>query len=121
MPFAKQSPMSILFLFALQGSFYINETDKQNRLDSDEDGLNWPEDCDDQNPEIQGAIDWYLDEDGDGYGAGESESACAPPTEKHVAQGGDCNDQDRTTFPNAREFCDGIDNCLLYTSPSPRD
>ena len=100
--------MSIWILFALQGCSYINETDKQNRLDSDR-RIKRPEDCDDPS-KIQGAIDWYLDEDGDGYGAGEAESACAPPTEKHVAQGGDCNDQDRTTFPNAREFCDGIDN-----------
>ena len=36
----------------------------------------------------------------------------------------DCDDADASSYPGAEEVCDGADNdcdCLLYTSPSPRD
>lgn len=57
---------------------------------------------------------WYLDEDGDGYGATASKvDACQAPGPKYVAQGGDCLDTGVGAFishPGAAEVCDGVDN-----------
>ncbi len=72
---------------------------------ADADGLD--NDCD-------GAIDngglqiWYLDADGDGFGSAAT-IACTPPAE-HVANDGDCDDQDPAISPIATEICDGLDN-----------
>ncbi|MED5371986.1 MAG: putative metal-binding motif-containing protein [Myxococcota bacterium] len=49
----------------------------------------------------------YLDQDGDGYGAGE----CVPPnTAGSVQVGGDCDDDNAEVNPGATEICDGLDN-----------
>ncbi len=54
--------------------------------------------------------DYYLDEDGDTYGAGNAVKNCKAPTEKHVLTAGDCNDGDATIHPDAVEDCNGKDN-----------
>jgi hypothetical protein len=65
-----------------------------------------PYDCDDQDPE---AIDYvYVDQDGDGYGAGEP--LCFHDEAGYSAWQGDCADDDATRYPRALEpFGDGVD------------
>jgi len=77
-------------------------------VDNDCDGL---VDDDDVNLDPSEAT-WYVDDDGDGYG----EDATADPFLRclpnvgEVNVGGDCNDDDPTLSPGAKELCDGIDN-----------
>ena len=57
---------------------------------------------------------YYVDIDGDGYGDSNQAPQClCKPTGAYVtAQGNDCNDLSKTTYPTAPEGCDGIDtNC----------
>ena len=44
---------------------------------------------------------WYLDDDGDGYGAGTGTIACGPLSAKHVTKSGDCCDKDKSSHPGA--------------------
>ena len=44
----------------------------------------------------------YQDNDGDGWGSGESTEVCEP-SPQHVAMDGDCNDEDPSTHPQAHE------------------
>jgi hypothetical protein len=68
-----------------------------NGRDDDCDGL-----IDDADPDAVGT-DWYVDEDGDGYGHDDTRtSSCAAPAGA-VAVGGDCNDSDPAFHPGARE------------------
>ena len=92
-------------------------------------------DCDDSNDEIHPAaaelcnglddncdnqidngtvdsIDYYLDSDGDGFGdANQLIADCLQPT-GYVLDDSDCDDSDGLIYPNAQEYCDGIDqNC----------
>ncbi|WP_241758278.1 putative metal-binding motif-containing protein [Myxococcus landrumensis] len=72
---------------------------------------------------------WYLDEDGDGYGAGAFVESCVKPAGSYIRQGGDCDDGNLYTHPSASEICDDLDNncdsqketaaqCPSQTSPS---
>ncbi len=65
-----------------------------------------PYDCDDQDAE---AIDqFYVDQDGDGYGAGEP--LCFHAEAGYSAWRGDCADDDAARYPRALErFGDGVD------------
>ncbi len=68
------------------------------------------EDCDGLVDEA-GAVgegDWFVDGDGDGFGAGAPVVACdAPPST--VPSDGDCDDSLASVFPGALEVCDGVD------------
>ncbi len=72
-------------------------------------------DCDDVIDEELTGFDWWIDGDGDGFGAGELTSTCSdePPTDEHVsADDGaeeDCDDTESTVYPGATEVCDGVD------------
>ncbi len=75
-----------------------------------------PEICDGEDNDCDGAVDegvtrtYYQDSDGDGYGnSSVSVRACSQPA-GYIYKKGDCNDQDRATYPGAREVCDGRDN-----------
>jgi Putative metal-binding motif/Calx-beta domain len=61
---------------------------------------------------------WYKDTDNDGYGDGTTQSSCTQPAgykaaTQLTATSGDCNDNDDSIYPGAKEICgNGIDdNC----------
>ncbi|MCK6523036.1 hypothetical protein L6R49_16535 [Myxococcota bacterium] len=100
-------------------------------LDADGDGVLTPVDCDDSDPDTKpgaseicdeqdnncdGVVDegvdlaLYVDADGDGFGApGVVDRACEPQAGL-TASGGDCDDADSDTHPDAEDRCDGADN-----------
>ena len=75
--------------------------------------------CDDRDNDCDGSTDegdavdattWYLDQDGDGYGATEdATTACEQPTGHSEAQG-DCDDAKASIHPEAVEICNGWDD-----------
>ena len=69
-------------------------------------------DCDGE--EDEGAVDGfllYVDDDGDGYGTGETIETCEDDDDLSD-ETGDCNDDDDDIYPGAFEDCDGVDqNC----------
>ncbi len=66
------------------------------------------DDCDSMVDEGVDATDWYVDGDGDGYGAGPAMSLCVDSSVL-VARSGDCDDAQPAVFPSAPERCDGLD------------
>ncbi|MBP9828108.1 putative metal-binding motif-containing protein [Patescibacteria group bacterium] len=54
--------------------------------------------------------DWYLDDDGDGYGAGSATNSCASPGPDYVDVSGDCDDGNIDVNPGAYELCNGFDD-----------
>jgi hypothetical protein len=68
-------------------------------------------DCDGEiDEEATDVATWYGDADGDGYGdATLSMEACDQPT-GYVSDATDCDDDDRTVYPDATEYCDEQDN-----------
>ncbi len=80
---------------------------------------NLDDDCDGQMDEGSPAdcTTFYVDNDGDGYGSSnDKKCACQPVGNYDSAIGGDCNDQNVAIYPNATEFCNGIDdNCNAKT------
>lgn len=51
---------------------------------------------------------WYVDADGDGFGAGEAMLSCVPVPGR-VRRAGDCDDETPRVHPGAVETCDGVD------------
>ncbi len=81
-------------------------------LDNDCDGA-----LDEENPTE--LLPWYHDDDGDNFGdPSDVVSACAAPPGR-VADNTDCNDQDRSAFPGAPEYCDGDDEDCDGTIDEP--
>ncbi len=83
--------------------------------DADADGVFEPNDCDDADPDVGPPEALFVDEDGDGWGAG-GITAC--PGDAGVApRDGDCDDVQPDVFPGASEHagdevdqdCDGAD------------
>ncbi len=73
----------------------------------DDDCNGW---TDDDDPAVTDAETWYLDHDGDGYGAAEhAVPECAAPA-GYVADATDCDDTDAASNPDADEVCDSADN-----------
>ena len=72
-------------------------------LDNDCDSLT---DDDDPGVDESTASTWYLDSDGDGWGAGEGIDTCTPPT-GHVEDNTDCDDSDREVFGPGLWVTDG--------------
>lgn len=79
-----------------------------------------PEKCDGKDNNCNGAIDevenilgcvtYYLDKDGDGWGAMNNTKCLCKPSPGYVDDGGDCDDDDPKVHPQAYEPCDNIDN-----------
>ena len=71
--------------------------------------------CDGDDEDCDGDIDeglltdWYVDGDGDGYGAGRAVPACTPPV-GHVAVDGDCDDTTADVSPVQVERCNAVDD-----------
>ncbi len=65
--------------------------------------------CSGDESDASDASDWFLDRDGDGYGADDGgQRACAAPGARWVAKGGDCQDQGlgaSRVWPGAPEPC----------------
>ena len=79
-------------------------------VDEDCDGL-----ADDADPSVDAATTsaWYVDGDGDAYGAGTALDRCDDPsssTTVYASATGDCADTDAAIHPGAAEVCDGEDN-----------
>jgi hypothetical protein len=57
-------------------------------------------------------INYYLDTDGDGFGAGTALNSCSNPGSSYSTSNTDCNNNNPNISPNAIEICNGIDdNC----------
>lgn len=68
-------------------------------------------DCDDGDPSLSPQTNWYIDADGDDYGASPTWVGCSPPY-GYVRNDDDCDDLSASIYPDAREFCNGVDdNC----------
>jgi hypothetical protein len=62
-------------------------------------------------PDLEGCIPHWVDEDGDGFGKGDPVTCLCPNGAPGFAlQGGDCNDQELTQNPLATEICDDLDD-----------
>jgi hypothetical protein len=119
-------------LALLTSCLVLTEDDLAERYDVDDDGWQWPDDCDDKaasvfpgasetcngrDDDCDGMIDeegtdgtsFYVDADGDGVGTGSPVSACAAPA-GYVPSPGDCDDGDAEVSPLATELCNGADD-----------
>ena len=65
--------------------------------------------CNGATDENGGTSLFYVDGDGDGYGAGPSVALCQV-TGGYASKNGDCNDTNASINPGATEICDGLDN-----------
>ena len=59
------------------------------------------------------AEDYYLDEDGDGFGAGDAVTICGPPGSNYVLAVGDCLDSDILVYDGAEIYVDCDDDGYL--------
>jgi hypothetical protein len=111
--------------------------------DADKDGYDVDVDCDDGDPSIHpdaeevcdgvdndcvdgvdvgatDATDYFVDEDGDGYGAGAATESCEPLAGQ-VTNGDDCDDDHAEAHPGADEVCgDDVDEDCDGEAPSCR-
>jgi len=57
-------------------------------------------------------INYYVDSDNDGYGAGSATNSCISLGTGYITNNTDCNNSNASIHPNAVEICNGIDdNC----------
>jgi len=73
--------------------------------------------CDDLDNNCDGLVDngvsftnYFVDNDGDGFGVGLPVSVCVDPGAGYSLTANDCDDNNATIYPNSTELCDGIDN-----------
>jgi hypothetical protein len=70
----------------------------------------------DLDSELSDGTLFFIDEDGDGFGASDEISACEAP-EGYAGNDSDCDDSNEEVHPGATEICDGINNdCDASTS-----
>jgi hypothetical protein len=104
-------PLRAFAALLLASCAILSDKDEAARLDADDDGVSWPEDCDDEDPDQGAAPTWHLDADGDGFGGDATVVRCEAPA-GGVLIDGDCDDDDAAVHPDAAEACnDQDDNC----------
>ena len=55
-------------------------------------------------------LDYYVDADNDGHGAGSPVAFCQPPTTGYALMPDDCDDADPSRYTGASEVCNGVDD-----------
>ncbi len=68
------------------------------------------DDCDGEVDEGLATFDYYLDEDGDGFGTGDPRPQCGDIDSSYAPAAGDCDDADPNVNPDAEEVCNGRDD-----------
>jgi hypothetical protein len=112
------SSRCLLMSLLLSGCPYISVDELDARMDLDGDGVPRPEDCDDDDPAVGGAVPWYADYDGDGWGSEETREACELP-EGFCDRPWDCDDASASIHPDSEEICNGLDDdCDGVTDPA---
>jgi hypothetical protein len=97
------------------GNDVDDNCDGTDGVDADQDGAasraSGGDDCNDADPDIAAPIDWYKDDDSDGWGANVPPvTDCLAPT-GHSQLTGDCEDRNPGVHPDADDDqCDGVDN-----------
>jgi len=92
------------------GCAFISDKHEAWRLDPDEDGVDISSDCDDSDGDLGLPVEWYLDQDEDGFGAVEDMKRQCKKPPGYVRNADDCNDTNPDVYPSAEEVCDLIDN-----------
>ncbi len=90
-----------------------NDTGVKTDLDSDGDTIADEDDCAPDDQTRFQSLDYFVDNDSDGFGIGDLISDCfgVEGLPEHTIEiPGDCDDNDPTTNPDTPEICDGIDN-----------
>lgn len=76
--------------------------------------------CEDTDAECE-SVDWFLDADGDGFGAGSATASCDEQAGM-VQVVGDCDDADVDVSPESRELCfNGLDDDCSGTADDDAD
>ncbi len=100
----------------LLSCLWIDEDDFGRRQDAtpvgdqDADGVPTEQDCDDSDPDVGAAGDWYVDSDEDGFGDASKVIQTCDPDETLVQDNTDCDDSDGDAWPGAEEHCNGTDD-----------
>ncbi|MBM3447754.1 MAG: T9SS type A sorting domain-containing protein [Bacteroidetes bacterium] len=66
--------------------------------------------CNNQTDEGLPFTNYYVDSDGDGFGAGTAASFCANPGASYATTNTDCNNGNANIYPGANEICNGVDD-----------
>ena len=106
--------MCLLVFLAVPGlgGCFVSASEIKDLQDADGDGVPIESDCDDSSASVGAPIAWYVDSDGDGYGAGDPTRGCPDerPDSNTTDNADDCNDANSAVFPGATELCNDLDD-----------
>ena len=109
--FAPFRPVALLASVLLSGCFVSKDLIDEAK-DKDGDGSVIGDDCDDNDADVTGPVEWFADVDGDGFGSGELQAGCpgTRPSTNTADNADDCDDSNPSAYPGAEErYYDGID------------